>query len=603
MKIKKIYKMLLIINIILICNSKTVFASDLTFDSTMDLVNDLEELAHQYVTINPNENPYSLMYSYIRSERYNSFSWMLLAGSINYDFDTYVSTHQTKDISQLKYIDYLTLPNGEQLDFIHMIGSMNMALYGNGDFGSWCGDIVQLGGNMKNNIGDIHQLKIISDNLLGTKNSSFDYSDIISDIDAINLHNRWKTSSLNVANIMREYYSNLNLNKRTNEFITTYLTLPENTTQETIRSIIKNKFDNISLLSMLRGNYGIDDISYDNHINACLYSFADFLHKNFYRDINKNDIYLSYPTKININDIKNNDFICYLTKEFKTNDNLKIENLTQDVIEINNNKIIPNNIGTGVIKLSGNSYIENLYINIVDEITSLSIKEKDIVLFSDEIKQIIVSTIPSNRTCYTFLSEDESIAKVDKNGNIIPISEGKCKIYCNSTDGSELSTVVNIEVKYKIPSLQIDTSCNKNQFSKKDTVFIKLKLYNDGEIDLDNLNITIGGREFKTSIKIGETKEILFEYKNFYFMKKSNKENIKITFTKNDFYNNPNNIDLTSIEKIKIAVIQNTNFYKNMIYSTTHTNHSTFYIKPYNPIITNLNQSIFEKYYKITKFI
>lgn len=40
-----------------------------------------------------------------------------------------------------------------------------------------------------------------------------------------------------------------------------------------------------------------------------------------------------------------------------------------------------------------------------------------------------------------------------------------------------------------------------------------------------------------------------------------------------------------------------------MIYSTTHTNHSTFYIKPYNPIITNLNQSIFEKYYKITKFI
>ena len=70
----------------------------------------------------------------------------------------------------------------------------------------------------------------------------------------------------------------------------------------------------------------------------------------------------------------------------------------------------------------------------------------------------------------------KSDSTFDKNGNIIPISEGKCKIYCNSTDGSELSTVVNIEVKYKIPSLQIDTSCNKNQFSKKDTVFINRPL-------------------------------------------------------------------------------------------------------------------------------
>jgi hypothetical protein len=123
----------------------------------------LEELAYAFIQENPGKDPADLVIKYIRTgvDRYNSASWGIMAGYENPDFAKFVaqkedeinSIVETQDqmicITSMKEIKNFTLPNGDLVDFGHMLGTMDITYHNktslnHADVGGWAGDLVDL---------------------------------------------------------------------------------------------------------------------------------------------------------------------------------------------------------------------------------------------------------------------------------------------------------------------------------------------------------------------------------------------------------------------------------------------------------------------------
>lgn len=123
----------------------------------------LENLAAEYIKINPGNDPLELMIKYIRTgvDRYNSGSWGIMAGYENKEFADFVRRYENmlnteiENVSDymrftaLKNINVLTLPNGNRVDLGHMFGTLDIAYTNKGsvnhaDVGGWAGDLVDL---------------------------------------------------------------------------------------------------------------------------------------------------------------------------------------------------------------------------------------------------------------------------------------------------------------------------------------------------------------------------------------------------------------------------------------------------------------------------
>jgi len=127
----------------------------------------LESLAEEYVKENPAKDPIALVIKYIRTgvDRYNSGSWGIMAGYEDTEFAAYVRKAEAEinsniaenggtiddyiNVSGMKSIEEFTLPNGDEVDFGHMFGTMDISWHNKGsmdhaDVGGWAGDLVDL---------------------------------------------------------------------------------------------------------------------------------------------------------------------------------------------------------------------------------------------------------------------------------------------------------------------------------------------------------------------------------------------------------------------------------------------------------------------------
>ncbi|MBE5970992.1 MAG: hypothetical protein E7246_00525 [Lachnoclostridium sp.] len=133
------------------------------FDTFMENLSLLEELAVAYSRANPGKDPVNLVIKYIRTgvDRYNSGSWNIMAGYEDAGFAKYVTETENAlnegitdedemiGVTRLKNIENFYLPNGDYTDIGHMFGTMDITYHNNfsqnhADVAGWAGDLVDL---------------------------------------------------------------------------------------------------------------------------------------------------------------------------------------------------------------------------------------------------------------------------------------------------------------------------------------------------------------------------------------------------------------------------------------------------------------------------
>jgi hypothetical protein len=169
------------------------------------------------------------MASFIRSgtKRYTGTAWKALAGAED-EFYAYVKKAKgNKCASFLRSVEYYYDPvSGEQIDFIHMIASLNVYLENElmyslypqiGDIGGWAGDCIQLACEGKKYKISAKRLNDFFNDRIG-KEGSFGGGDILADIDALNIYMLLKDKG-EFANAFKYYYNTLRKTNRYQLFV------------------------------------------------------------------------------------------------------------------------------------------------------------------------------------------------------------------------------------------------------------------------------------------------------------------------------------------------------------------------------------------------
>lgn len=190
------------------------------YDETLDRLDRLQQLATDYAADN-DADPILLTLSYTRTGDYNTAMWQLTAGTRDTEFDSYVSEHDA-DLSALQGMNTMTLPNGQKIDFGHLLASMNLVYNGLPITGSWGGDCMQLAqayaGQASDAAGyaDLMRATFAIDDDGST--SKFGDQDLRADLDSVVVGSQL-TKDSNIADALRSYYTDLTDYDRAYQFI------------------------------------------------------------------------------------------------------------------------------------------------------------------------------------------------------------------------------------------------------------------------------------------------------------------------------------------------------------------------------------------------
>ena len=266
----------------------------------------LEELATAYAMEVPGKDPLELVIKYIRTgvDKYNEGSWGIMAGSEDTGFAEFVSNIEDEinssaeagemiAVSGLKNIEMFTLPNGDLVDFGHMFGSMDITYYNKGsvnhaDVSGWAGDLVDLlefsdyggvSGTLDEMIADISANYLLQEDPeeIGGFNMQDMYGDldsyyIMKTVDSVTYENGKLTE------ILSAYFTeNLTMEIRAEYFLKNRL--GGVSTRANIRDAVYNAYTGNKLITTLESTKDLktDDVALMR--KACCYSFADYICK------------------------------------------------------------------------------------------------------------------------------------------------------------------------------------------------------------------------------------------------------------------------------------------------------------------------------------
>lgn len=192
------------------------------YETALDLLGRLQDAAEGYIaSTGGNGDAFSLTLSYTRVGEYNSDIWQMVAGIRDPEFANYVASNAPETVD-LQGMGTVTLPNGQNIDFDHLLAAMDLVHKGVPITGSWGGDCMELAEDYAGQAGDpdgymslMQATFNIDDN--GTA-SRFGDQDLRADMDAIVLGSHL-TEGVRLADLMREYYGALTDYDRARDFI------------------------------------------------------------------------------------------------------------------------------------------------------------------------------------------------------------------------------------------------------------------------------------------------------------------------------------------------------------------------------------------------
>ena len=136
----------------------------------------LEGYAESYAQTHTSYDANELVINFIRTgvDKYTTSSWTTLAGAEITGFTSYVAQQDANrgtTASRLRNLSVFLSPNGQEVEFEHMFGAMNIAYVNSNsaDIGSWAGDLCDLMVLSKGSVsGDVETMaKQVRDNFFG----------------------------------------------------------------------------------------------------------------------------------------------------------------------------------------------------------------------------------------------------------------------------------------------------------------------------------------------------------------------------------------------------------------------------------------------------
>ena len=304
----------------------------------------LEQLAYMYSLEVPETDPAELVIKYIRTgvDRYNSGSWGIMAGYEDKNFANYVASIESEinlaepdnpelwiAICSLKNLGIITVANGDEMDFGHMFGVMDISYHNktslnHADVAGWAGDIVDLIGDTADGwvdglgktvevTGTVEEMvAIISEYYLATpdadyEDGSFDLADMRSDLDGyyfmksvdfVNYTFYEDMGCGDLALAIMEYYTEtLDEAQRAKFYLENRLGTTG--TREEIRNAVYTAYTGNKMIATLEDTreFKISDIS-DLRV-ACCYAFADYVCKlaGDYVNTNENEYFTVFNSE------------------------------------------------------------------------------------------------------------------------------------------------------------------------------------------------------------------------------------------------------------------------------------------------------------------
>ena len=192
------------------------------YDTTIDRLSRLQALAREFsASQSDTPDPIELTLAYTRVGSYNTTIWQLIAGTRDPEFEAYVNSSDP-DVAALQDVTTVALPNGENVDFGHLLASLNLVYNGLPITGSWGGDCQELAqqyyGQASDAAGYAEAMRAtfnIDDD--GTL-SKFGDQDLHADLDSVVVGSQ-VTKDTDLAEALRSYYANLTDYDRASRFI------------------------------------------------------------------------------------------------------------------------------------------------------------------------------------------------------------------------------------------------------------------------------------------------------------------------------------------------------------------------------------------------
>lgn len=197
-------------------------AAEDDYETTIDRLARLQALANEYAASQDTEaDPIVLTLAFTRTGDYNTTMWQLTAGVRDASFESYV-TENDPDLTALQGMGAITLPNGESIDFGHLLASMNLVYNGIPIVGSWGGDCMELALAYYGQADDAdgyaalmrETFNIDDDGTLST----FGDQDLRADLDSVVVGSQLTTDS-DIAAALDSYYESLTDYDRAYQFI------------------------------------------------------------------------------------------------------------------------------------------------------------------------------------------------------------------------------------------------------------------------------------------------------------------------------------------------------------------------------------------------
>ena len=124
------------------------------YDTVLDRLSRLQALAREYsANQTDTPDPIELTLAYTRTGEYNTTIWQLTAGVRDAGFESCVNSSDP-ELASLQNMNTVVLPNGESIDFGHLLASMNLVYNGIPITGSWGGDCEELARQYYGQAGD-----------------------------------------------------------------------------------------------------------------------------------------------------------------------------------------------------------------------------------------------------------------------------------------------------------------------------------------------------------------------------------------------------------------------------------------------------------------
>lgn len=224
------------------------------------------------------------MLAYTRAGIYNDSLWQMTAGTKDPDFEAYVLENNS-ELGELVGITTQTLPNGETIDFGHLLASINLVYRGLPVTGSWGGDCMELAQQYSGQASDAAGYVTLMQETFGAESDSsmFGADDLRADLDSVVLGSQLTTDT-NLADLMRTYYADLSDYDRAYQFIALSFGSVNTGNAEEFRQKVYDTLvgdTGMQLLLFTKGMWSSDGWTlkseYEPALQGAAYVFADHL--------------------------------------------------------------------------------------------------------------------------------------------------------------------------------------------------------------------------------------------------------------------------------------------------------------------------------------